>query len=95
MFLIALISLYLWWPRTITFDENGIRQRDVLGRLKHIPWTSVDSLGHVADEDKTIVGGGKTEIVHSYLHSDKELFCRTIRARTGKEVFVGLLPSPE
>ena len=91
MCLVGFICMYLAWPRAIRFDMDGIKQRDRLGRLKYIPWQEVDSLGHIPSEAKTIVGGGNIEIVHTLLHSDKDLFCQLIEERTGKQVFVSRL----
>jgi hypothetical protein len=89
MCLAGFIAMFFFWPRAIHFDDDEIWQRDLLGRVKRISWQAVDSLGHVASEGKTIVGGGETEIVHTQFHGDKGLFCRLIEQRTGITVFVG------
>lgn len=88
---VALVTVFVAWPRAIHFDTAGIWQRDRVGRIHRIPWSSVDSVGHDAGQGRTIVGGGSIQIAHSQFHSDKDLFCRPIEERTGKKVFVGLI----
>jgi hypothetical protein len=45
------------WPRAIHFDQDGIWQRSLFGRVTRIRLKEVDSLSQLADEGKTVVGG--------------------------------------
>ena len=75
------------WPRTIHIDDEGIWQRDVLGRKRKIPWQSVDALDHVYERG-VMVAGGMVEIFHTDYHADRELFMETIDRRCGSR-FLG------
>jgi hypothetical protein len=86
---VAVVSVFIAWPRAIHFEEKEIWQRNLFGQVKRIGWDAVDSLSEVEAEGRTTVGGGGTEIVHTRFHRGKELFCNLIEQRTGKRVFIG------
>src|SRR5689334_5630305 len=81
--LAGFVAVFFTWPRPIHFDSDGIRQRNLIGRTRFIPWPAVEVVRH-SSGGKTIVGFGpdNMEIVHSQLHTDRDLFCRLISERT-------------
>ena len=88
MTLAALVSVFLAWPRAIHLDENGIWQRDRLGRRHSIEWGSLDTAAH-AFEGKILIAGGNVEIWHTMFHAEPELLCQLIDQRTGFRFFGG------
>lgn len=90
---VAVICVFLAWPRTIHFDSDRIWQKGRFGRARSIPWTDVDSLAHVIADGKTIVGGGNVQIVHNFLHTDKADFCKVIEQRTAHRAALGVWPN--
>jgi hypothetical protein len=83
----ALLCVFLAWPRTIHLTEEGIWQRNRIGRRQFISWDSVDSLAYMPLESKILVGGGNVEIFHTMFHSDPELFAKTIDLRKDSRFF--------
>ena len=84
VFLLGFVLWFLSWPRSIYFDSEGIRQRDLIGRERFIPWQAVEVVRH-SSGGRTIVGveQGNKEIVHTQLHANRDLFCQLIEKRTG------------
>ena len=77
------------WPRRISLDDVGIRQKSLLGKEILLRYEELDSIGVIASAGKTIVGGGGIQIEHTQFHYNRVLFVKTLEERTGKKAFVG------
>jgi len=85
MLCFALISGY-GWPHRITFDNMGLTQRSLFGIKKTILYRDVQYITCEEGTRAINVVGPKVTIVHTWQHSDPELFLDVIEERTGKEV---------
>jgi hypothetical protein len=84
----AFIILYSW-PRPITLDHEGVKQKTFFFRQKFIPWPEVDSISHEFHNSNTTVWGGDVTVVHGWLHDRKEEFVDEVEKRTGRRLVTG------
>ena len=77
------------WPRAIRFDDEGITQRTLFGRMKRIRYHEVDDIACTYEDIEPTfqINGAGEEIRHGWLHRDGEEFANLLRQRTGKEIY--------
>ena len=75
---------YLAWPRAVIADAEGLVQRNIFGRRKHIPWRNLTALQFRQRDLATFARGADgTKIVHSPFHVARAHFQAEVARRTG------------